>query len=144
MQLGKLLSAEYALFSTITKANKKYILSASITDLTTGIKVASSTTESVEESVNLFEGSGCSANFVTVKLCEDLDIFLSSVDKYELLQGNSISEDEEINVTKNELQNYQDTISELDKQIGLVKDILDKILEEIKIRYLNWINKLVI
>ena len=118
LQLGKLLSAEYALFSTITKANKKYILSASITDLTTGIKVASSTTESVEESVNLFEGSGCSANFVTVKLCEDLDIFLSSVDKYELLQGNSISEDEEINVTKNELQNYQDKISELDKQIG--------------------------
>ena len=118
LQLGKLLSAEYALFSTITKANKKYILSASITDLTTGIKVASSTTESVEESVNLFEGSGCSANFVTVKLCEDLDIFLSSVDKYELLQGNSISDDEEINVTKNELQNYQDKISELDKQIG--------------------------
>ena len=45
LQLGKLLSAEYALFSTITKANKKYILSASITDLTTGIKVASSTTK---------------------------------------------------------------------------------------------------
>ena len=32
LKLGKLLAAEYALFSTITKANNKYILSASITD----------------------------------------------------------------------------------------------------------------
>ena len=117
LKLGKLLAAEYALFSTITKANNKYILSASITDLTTGIKIASATTSSVTESVNLFEGAGCSANLVTVKLFEDLDIFISSVDKYELLQGNTLSEDEEIDITKNEIQNYKDKKSELEKQI---------------------------
>ena len=117
LKLGKLLAAEYALFSTITKANNKYILSASITDLTTGIKIASATTSSVIESVNLFEGAGCSANLTTVKLFEDLDIFISSVDKYELLQGNMLSEDEEIDITKNEIQNYKDKKSELEKQI---------------------------
>ncbi|MCR4733649.1 MAG: hypothetical protein K5829_01405 [Treponema sp.] len=115
--LGKLVAAEYALFSSITKVGGKYILSANVTNLTTGLRLSSVSIDGVSEYINLFEGAGSSVNNATVKICSDLGIILSAVDKYILLKGNKLSDDDEIKMTKQELESYNKRKADLERQI---------------------------
>ncbi|MBO4859007.1 MAG: hypothetical protein J5527_10900 [Treponema sp.] len=117
IELGKLVSAELGVFTTITKVNDRYILSSSITNLTTGVRLSSVTTDSVPEAVTLFEGAGSSVNRVTVKFCEDLGIKLSSIDLYVLLKGSDISDTDQISLTQEEVSRYEKKQKELEKQI---------------------------
>ena len=117
IEIGKLVSAEIGVFSTITKANGKYILSTNVTNLTTGVRLSSVTTDSVSEPVSLFEGAGSSVNKVTVKLCDDLGIKLSSIDRYVLLKGEELSENDQISMTQEEVSKYQKKQEELEKQL---------------------------
>ena len=117
IEIGKLVSAEIAVFSNITKANGKYILSASVTNLTTGVRLSSVTTDSVAEAVKLFEGAGSSVNTVTVKICDDLGIKLSAIDLYVLLKGQDLSDNDQISMTQEELSKYEKKQKELEKQL---------------------------
>lgn len=117
IELGKLVSAELGVFTTITKAGGRYILSASVTNLTTGIRLSSITADSVEEPVILFDGAGCSVNKVFVKLCEDLGIKLSSVDMYVLLKGTNEDDDTQLKMTQEQISKYEQKQKELEKQI---------------------------
>ena len=117
IEIGKLVSAEIGLFSNITKANGKYILSTNVTNLTTGVRLSSVTTDSVDEAVKLFEGAGSSVNKVTVKLCEDLGIKLSAIDLYVLLKGQDLSDKDQISMTQEELSKYEKKQKELEKQL---------------------------
>ena len=117
IELGKLVSAELAVFTTVTKAEGRYILSVNVTNLTTGIRLSSVTTDSVEQAVSLFEGAGSSVNKVTVKLCSDLGINLSAIDLYVLLKGETLTENDRISMTQEELNKYEKKQQELEKQI---------------------------
>ena len=117
IEIGKLVSAEIGVFSTITKANGKYILSTNVTNLTTGVRLSSVTTDSVAEPVSLFEGAGSSVNKVTVKLCDDLGIKLSSIDRYVLLKGEELSDNDQISMTQEEVNKYEKKQQELEKQL---------------------------
>ena len=117
IEIGKLVSAETGVFSNITKANGKYILSVNVTNLTTGVRLSSVTTDSVTEPVSLFEGAGSAVNKVTVKLCDDLGIKLSSIDRYVLLKGEELSEKDQISMTQEEVNKYQKKQQELEKQL---------------------------
>ena len=117
IEIGKLVSAEIGVFSTITKANGRYILSTNVTNLTTGVRLSSVTTDSVTEAVKLFEGAGSSVNQVTVKLCDDLGIKLSSIDRYVLLKGEELSEKDQISMTQEEVNKYEKKQKELEKQL---------------------------
>ena len=117
IQLGKLVSAEIGLFTNITKAGGKYILSVNVTNLTTGIRLSSITTDSVAEAVSLFEGAGSSVNKATVKLCDDLGIKLSSIDRYVLLKGEELSDKDQISMTQEEVNKYEKKQKELEKQL---------------------------
>lgn len=117
IEIGKLVSAEIGIFSNITKANGKYILSTSVTNLTTGVRLSSVTTDSVAEAVKLFEGAGSSVNKVTVKICDDLGIKLSAIDLYVLLKGQDLSEKDQISMTQEEVSKYEKKQKELEKQI---------------------------
>ena len=117
IEIGKLVSAELGVFSNITKANGKYILSVNVTNLTTGVRLSSVTTDSVTEPVSLFEGAGSSVNKVTVKLCDDLGIKLSSIDRYVLLKGEELSEKDQISMTQEEVSKYEKKKLELEKQL---------------------------
>ena len=117
IEIGKLVSAEIGVFSNITKANGKYILSASVTNLTTGVRLSSVTTDSVVEAVQLFEGAGSSVNKVTVKICDDIGIKLSAIDLYVLLKGQDLSEKDQISMTQEEVSKYEKKQKELEKQL---------------------------
>ncbi len=117
IEIGKLVSAEIGVFSNITKANGKYILSTSVTNLTTGVRLSSVTTDSVVEAVQLFEGAGSSVNKVTVKICDDIGIKLSAIDLYVLLKGQDLSEKDQISMTQEEVSKYEKKQKELEKQL---------------------------
>ena len=117
IEIGKLVSAEIGVFSNITKANGKYILSASVTNLTTGVRLSSVTTDSVAEAIQLFEGAGSSVNKVTVKICDDIGIKLSAIDLYVLLKGQDLSEKDQISMTQEEVSKYEKKQKELEKQL---------------------------
>ena len=117
IEIGKLVSAEIAIFSNITKANGKYILSTSVTNLTTGVRLSSVTTDSVTEAVKLFEGAGSSVNKVTVKICDDLGIKLSAIDLYVLLKGQDLSDKDQISMAQEEISKYEKKQKELEKQL---------------------------
>ena len=118
LELGKLVSAELGFFSSITKANERYILSVNVTNLTTGVRLSSVTADSVAEPVALFEGAGSAINKVTVKLCEDLGINLSALDRYVLLKGQeSLSDNDQMSMTQEEINKYQKKQAELEKQL---------------------------
>ena len=117
IEIGKLVSAEIGVFSNITKANGKYILSTSVTNLTTGVRLSSVTTDSVAEAVKLFEGAGSSVNKVTVKICDDLGIKLSAIDLYVLLKGQDLSDKDQISMTQEEVSKYEKKQKELEKQL---------------------------
>lgn len=117
IELGKLVSAEIGIFSSITKAGNKYMLSVNVTNLTTGIRSSSVTSDMVSDSFSLFDGPSCSVNKVFVKLCDDLGINLSSVDKFVLLKGQSLTDSEQITMTQEEVSKYERKQLELDKQL---------------------------
>ena len=117
IEIGKLVSAEIGVFSNITKANGKYILSTSVTNLTTGVRLSSVTTDSVAEAVKLFEGAGSSVNKVTVKICDDLGIKLSAIDLYVLLKGQDLSDKDQISMAQEEVSKYEKKQKELEKQL---------------------------
>ena len=117
LELGKLVSAELGFFPSITKADNRYILSVSVTNLTTGIRLSSVTADSVSEPVSLFEGAGSAVNKVFVKLCDDLGIKLSSIDLYVLLKGQELSDNDQISMTQEEVNKYQKKQQELEKQL---------------------------
>lgn len=117
IELGKLVSAEIGIFSSITKAGDKYMLSVNVTNLTTGIRASSVTSDMVSDSFSLFDGPSSSVNKVFVKLCDDLGVNLSSVDKFVLLKGQSLSDSEQITMTQEEVSKYEKKQRELDKQL---------------------------
>ncbi len=117
IELGKLVSAEVGVFTTITKAGGRYILSASVTNLTTGIRLSTVTSDSVAEAVSLFDGAGSAVNKVFVKLCDDLGIKLSALDMYVLLKGSSEDDDTQLKMTQEEVSKYEQKQKEIEKQI---------------------------
>lgn len=134
IELGKLVSAEYGVFSTITKIKDKYILSSSITNLSTGVRLSSITTDSVSDSVALFEGAGCSVNHVIVQFCMDLHIPLSSTDVYKLLKNQDVSNNQEIDLMEEELSKYNEYKKELDSKIKELNLSVDLEKESLKVR----------
>lgn len=128
IELGKMVSAEYAVISSITKSGGKYILSSQITNLSTGVTISSVTTDSVQDCSMLFDGPSSSVNIVTVKFCRDLGIPLSSVDEYSLLEGKNLSEEEQIKMAKKEIDSYNQKKQELENQLKeiAVSQELDK------------------
>ena len=117
IEIGKLVSAEIGIFTSITKANGRYILSANVTNLTTGIRLSSVTADSVTEPVSLFDGAGSSVNKAFVKICGDLGINLSSIELYVLLKGEDLNEKDQIKMTTEEVSRYEKKQQELEKQI---------------------------
>ena len=117
IELGKLVSAELGVFTTITRAGGRFILSSSVTNLTTGIRLSTVTSDSVAEPVSLFDGAGSAVNRVFVKLCDDLGIKLSAVDMYVLLKGSSEDDDTQLKMTQEEISKYEQKQKEIEKQI---------------------------
>lgn len=78
LEMGKLTSARYAIFSTVRKAGKTYNFSASFTDLISGQKEAFALSRSRGNVNAIYGGGNCAVSEVILKLLNQLDIPVSA------------------------------------------------------------------
>ena len=74
IEMGKLVSAKYALFSAVRKAKEEYFLSATIADLTTGKTLANATSSAKSSATALFSGEKSAIDEIMSKICSQLGI----------------------------------------------------------------------
>ena len=121
IEAGYISSAAYAVFTTVRKASSVYTIGLNFMDLKTGLHetVTSSGKKSLED---LFDVPGCALDEVTEKLCEKLKISLTSAQKYVLMHGRAeLSVNDQILMAKQDRENYEKQLRELDKQISSLK-----------------------
>lgn len=119
IEVGKLTSANCALFSTIRWTGKSYILNAGVTNLTTGERMASAQSAVRQDAASLFSGAGCAVDEVIIALCKQLRIGLSSSQVYVLQHGDAqLSNADRLAMSQEEAEAFKKQIALLDAQIA--------------------------
>ena len=120
IELGKITTAKFALFTKIRKVGENYVIAIDFTDLTTGEQMASCMSKEYSKAEYLYVNTGA-VDELTLALAEKLGIQISELNKNYLTSGSaSFSVDEQLALAKeNEakfnqlMKNYDDEISKL-------------------------------
>ncbi|MBP3367282.1 MAG: cell envelope integrity protein TolA [Treponema sp.] len=119
IEIGKLVNAKYALFSSARKAGSAYTLSIDFTDLTTGVHRVSITSKQYSKLEELYARPGA-VDEVTLALCGRLDIALSAAERYVLQHGEAdLSVSQQLELEKKEQERFSQQMKELDAQIAV-------------------------
>lgn len=119
IEIGKLVNAQYALFSSARKAGSAYTLSINFTDLTTGLHRASITSKQYSKLEELYARPGA-VDEVTLALCGRLGIALSAAGRYVLQHGEAdLSVSQQLELEKKEQERFSQQLKELDAQIAV-------------------------
>ena len=106
IEIGRLTSASYAVFSTIRRTQGGFTLSSSFTDLTTGEKRASVVSSQKKSGEELCMNGQNAVSEVVLKLCQQLSIELDANQRYILQHGDSdLSISEQILISNREKEN---------------------------------------
>ena len=105
IELGKITSAKYALFTKVRKTASGYAVSVDFTDLTTGEQMASATSKEYSK-VEYLYGSTGAVDEITLLLSEKLGIEMSGIDRNRLSMGSAdFSLDDQLKIAQqNEVQ----------------------------------------
>lgn len=118
IEIGKITTAKFALFSQIIKSNKGYSLSVSYTDLTTGQKLASLVSEEYMLTDSLYGETGA-VDIITIKLADKLGIKLSDLQKKKLSDTSKVfTLDEELAISKENDEQYRKMQKNYDEQLA--------------------------
>ncbi|MCH5289963.1 MAG: hypothetical protein J1E32_08635, partial [Treponema sp.] len=121
IEIGKLVNAKHAVFSSVRKAGSAYVLSIDFTDLTTGVHRASITSRQYESLERLYARPGA-VDEVTLALCERLGIALSATQRYVLQHGEGdLSVSQQLELEKKEQERFREQMKSLDAQISALK-----------------------
>lgn len=119
IELGKIVSAKYALFSTIRKTGSSYTLSANFTDLTTGEQKASATSQKEYLKPELLYASTGAVDEITVFLANKLNIQLSELNKELLTKGSeNLSVDAQLALAKQNDEQFQKKMNDYDAELS--------------------------
>lgn len=135
IEIGKITSAKFALFSQIVKSNKGYSLISSYQDLTTGQKLASVVSKEYSLIDSLYGDTGA-VDDITLKLADKLGIEISKLNKTRLLEGSlTFSIDENIQLSKQNQANYEAQKKRWTSELTKLNEIndLSSVLEKNKI-----------
>ncbi len=117
IELGKISSAKYAVFSKLRKTNNGYTVSVDFTDLTTGEQLASVISKEYSKIEYLYGTTG-GIDEITLLLSEKLKINISDVYKNLLTTGSSnFSVDEQISLAKQNEAQYKKIMAEYDAEL---------------------------
>lgn len=120
LELGKISTAKYALFTKIRKTGNGYTISVDFTDLTTGEQKASVSSKEYSRTEYLYGSTGA-VDEITLALANKLGIKLSGITENLLTAGSSnFSVDEQLALAKQnedafrkQMQNFDDEIRRL-------------------------------
>lgn len=117
IELGKISSAKYAVFSKLRKTNSGYTVSIDFTDLTTGEQLVSVISKEYSKIEYLYGTTG-GIDEITLLLSEKLKINISDVYKNLLTTGSSnFSVDEQISLAKQNEAQYKKIMAEYDAEL---------------------------
>ncbi|MGP1587007.1 MAG: hypothetical protein ACTTHG_01540 [Treponemataceae bacterium] len=130
---GNFTVAKYVLISTVRKTGSSYNLTLRFTDLTTGQNLATCPASPRYTTDELFNVTGSAVAQAVVLLCEQLNIPLTSSQKYTLMHGQAnLSYEEALSLSKKEQNFYNKQIEKLNKEIdslSLLTDETSSVLE---------------
>lgn len=117
IEIGKITTAKFALFSKIRKTNNGYSITAEFTDLTTGEQLANAITKEYIKSGYLYGSTGA-VDELTILLADKLDINLTDEQKGALKNGaGSLTIDAQLALATQNEQQYKHLMNQYDEQL---------------------------
>lgn len=118
IELGKLTTAKYALFTKIRKTASGYVVSADFTDLTTGVQKASATSKEYTQTSSLYGSTGA-VDEITLALAGKLGIKISDLNKNLLSTGSSsFSVDEQLELARQNEEQFRKLMADYDADLA--------------------------
>lgn len=118
IELGKLTTAKYALFTKIRKTASGYVVSADFTDLTTGVQKASATSKEYTQASSLYGSTG-DVDEITLALAGKLGIKISDLNKNLLSTGSSsFSVDEQLELARQNEEQFRKMMEDYDADLA--------------------------
>ncbi len=118
IELGKISTAKFALFTKLRKIDENYVLSVDFTDLTTGEQLASCISKEYSKAEYLYENTGA-VDELTLALSEKLGIQISELNKNYLTSGSaSFSIDEQLALAKENEAKFNQMMANYDAELA--------------------------
>lgn len=118
IELGKIISAKFALFTKIRKVGANYVIAVDFTDLTTGEQMASCMTKEYSKAEYLYGNTGA-VDELTLALAEKLGIKVSELNKNYLTSGSaSFSVDEQLALAKENEAKFNKMMANYDAELA--------------------------
>ena len=118
IELGKIISAKFALFTKIRKVGANYVIAVDFTDLTTGEQMASCMSKEYSNAEYLYGNTGA-VDELTLALAEKLGIKVSELNKNYLTSGSaSFSVDEQLALAKENEAKFNKMMANYDAELA--------------------------
>ena len=118
IELGKITTAKYGLFTKVRKTGENYVVSVDFTDLTTGEQLASCMSKEYSKAEYLYGNTGA-VDEITLALADQLGIQLSELNKNYLTSGStSFSVDEQLALAKENEAQYKRMMANYDAELA--------------------------
>ena len=118
IELGKITTAKFALFTKIRKVGENYVIAVDFTDLTTGEQMASCMSKEYSKAEYLYGNTGA-VDELTLALAEQLGIQLSELNKNYLTSGSaSFSVDEQLALAKENEAKFNKMMANYDAELA--------------------------
>ena len=118
IELGKITTAKFALFTKLRKTGSGYVISVDFTDLTTGEQMASATSKEYSKAEYLYGSTGA-IDELTLALGEKLGIQINDLNKNLLASGSSnFSVDDQLALAKQNEVQFQKMMNDYDVELS--------------------------
>ena len=118
IEVGKITTAKFALFTKVRKTGANYVVAVDFTDLTTGLQMASCMSKEYSKPEYLYGSTGA-VDEVTVALAEKLQIQINDLNKNLLANGTAdFSVDQQLALAKQNEEQFQKMMADYDAQLA--------------------------
>lgn len=118
IELGKITTAKFAVFTKLRKTSNGYVISADFTDLTTGEQMASATSKEYSKAEYLYGSTGA-IDEVTLSLADKLGIKISDLNRNLLTSGSAnFSVDDQLELARQNEAQFQKMMNQYDAELS--------------------------
>lgn len=117
IEIGKISTAKFVVFTTIRRMDKGYTISVNYTDLTTGVQKATVASKEYKSTEELYGNTGA-IDEITLALADRLQIAINPIQRRALQYGTAdFSIDDQLTLAKQNEVQYEKRMKELDEQL---------------------------
>ncbi len=118
IEIGKITTAKFAVFTKLRKTASGYVISADFTDLTTGEQMASATSKEYSKAEYLYGSTGA-IDEVTLSLADKLGIKISDLNRNLLISGSAnFSVDDQLELARQNEAQFKKMMSQYDAELS--------------------------